>query len=213
MLEVLAVIAGIALLTTLIWCVRRRRSGLTIAPYDEIKRLIRSGKAAAPAGGFPNPESKPLDEIFAIEDDHAFFGALLDHIHEKQFGPGPEPTPLEAAIEAAFMVGGEVNNGGFDQYFFNSAADDAQLALRTLEEAGCETSVDLLRRAMAAVGFNEASEDREARWEQMDEWPEHVRERLDELDSAYFRMDENPDDLLAAYARARRDGFAPVRGS
>lgn len=61
-------------------------------------------------------------------------------------------TDSQLALVAIGELRSEVNNGGFDQYFFNSGGDLAPTARATASDAGVTALVNLLDRAMAAVG-------------------------------------------------------------
>lgn len=43
----------------------------------------------------------------------------------------------------------EVNNGGFDQYFFNSAGGNAAAAIEALDALGAHKTANIVRRACA----------------------------------------------------------------
>src|SRR5688572_17376891 len=72
---------------------------------------------------------KTTEEILAHENATNGFtvlGALHYRIGQK---PEARLTDTERRLLAAYWVEAEVNNGGFDQYFFNSAGDNAEEAL------------------------------------------------------------------------------------
>ena len=52
---------------------------------------------------------------------------------------------------AVGLLEGEVYNGGFDQYFFNSSGDYCQYAIDGLEQMGASTALKLLRQAITIV--------------------------------------------------------------
>ncbi|MDC7807413.1 DUF4375 domain-containing protein [Luteimonas sp BLCC-B24] len=57
---------------------------------------------------------------------------------------------------AVTALSGEVHNGGFGQYFYNTASDHYQDAVEGLEEIGALASLDLLLRAKQVLfGFGE----------------------------------------------------------
>lgn len=66
-----------------------------------------------------------------------------------------DPTSWTSAQRALVAIGGlrtEVNNGGFDQYFFNSAGNLAEHAVAAALANGEPALADLVRRAMAVLG-------------------------------------------------------------
>lgn len=47
------------------------------------------------------------------------------------------------------LLEGEVNNGGFDQFFYNSAGDETAAIIRALKKIGALKTADLVTRAAA----------------------------------------------------------------
>ena len=66
-----------------------------------------------------------------------------------------DPTSWTSAQRALVAIGGlrtEVNNGGFDQYFFNSAGNLAEHAVAAALANGEPALADLVRCAIAVLG-------------------------------------------------------------
>jgi uncharacterized protein DUF4375 len=57
----------------------------------------------------------------------------------------------------------EVNNGGFDQFFFNSAGDNASKTIEALEVIGAQKTAAIVRRACAKFPSGMPPADRNAR--------------------------------------------------
>lgn len=56
------------------------------------------------------------------------------------------PSEVKRLIDA---LEGEVNNGGFDQFFFNSAGNEAAQIIQALEAVGASKTAAIVRRACA----------------------------------------------------------------
>jgi Domain of unknown function (DUF4375) len=80
----------------------------------------------------------------------------------------------------------EVNNGGFDQYFFNSAGDHAEHALLAAKRAGLDVLADLVKRAIEALGGDSYPSDRFARQERVLELPDGA---IEVLDDEYYALE------------------------
>jgi len=83
---------------------------------------------------------------------HKLWLSLCDRILDTP----DEYAALSADERFYFVVGrlkGEVNNGGFEQYFYNSAGDNYHEALAGLELLGAYHAADLLKRA-AVLAFD-----------------------------------------------------------
>jgi len=83
--------------------------------------------------------------------------AVLDYVG--QLGPGEDDyevvrqTPKTAQFFWAMrLLESEVNNGGFEQYFWNSSCTLADVAREAYEAIGAEGYLDLLRKAWTVAG-------------------------------------------------------------
>ena len=103
----------------------------------------------------------------------------------------------------------EVNNGGFNQYYWNAPGDHALETVSVLQELGAGHTATLLTEANAAFGPGGPSKSREERWKQMDSLPEESKGRWFELDGRFDEYRDNLSALAAAYIRARRASFTP----
>ena len=104
----------------------------------------------------------------------------------------------------------EVNNGGFNQYFFNAAGNDAAAAMEALDTIGAAAAAALLTDACAKFPGGMPTLDRFRRQEDL--------ERADPDDEAFQALDDafyaSPDDLAALLAvyEARALPHAERRG-
>ena len=96
----------------------------------------------------------------------------------------------------------EVNNGGFDQYFFNTAGDLAPDALRAAEEVAADLA-GLLQRAMRLLGDSYPT-DRDLRQTVLSELGDEADEALSALDMENFEMEVRVDLDAAMDALLRR---------
>jgi hypothetical protein len=115
-------------------------------------------------------------------------------VHETQNGF----ASLSRAERQYFAVGlleGEVYNGGFHQYFFNSSGDSYLYAIEGLEAIGALQALQLLRKAKQIVfGFAEPPQSTGRRRALLHSVENACEVRLASLDSL-FRKD--PDSLGA----------------
>jgi len=107
---------------------------------------------------------------------------------------------------AVGLLEGEVYNGGFDQYFFNSSGDHYRYAVEGLEAMGAPQALGLLRQAKQVVfGFDEPERDTERRRAFLrSSVDESHSKRLNSLDSLFWK---DPDSLGAKFEQ-----FAKNRG-
>ena len=104
--------------------------------------------------------------------------------------PNEIQTP-SANIEELDM---EVNNGGFNQYFFNSSGQNCFETLRELRKVGKSKKAELLERAIEYINPGKLSERelienlRNRRVSELDD--DNINAKLDSLDQIYFKTVE-----------------------
>src|SRR5918997_2616489 len=109
-----------------------------------------------------------IDEILAIEDPTQFAIALSDHVFGR---PGEDGlSGLTEAEQTVYCIAGlerDVNNGGFAQFFFNSAGDQARETVAALRRISAAHTAGLLERAMTPFGSAGPSRDYQERRQQL----------------------------------------------
>ena len=87
----------------------------------------------------------------------------------------------------------EVNNGGFHQFFYNSAGDNTAETIEALEAIGASRMADILRKSAALFPGGMPPKERFARQDILLElFPE--TEGFEELDAEFYAY---PDDLAS----------------
>jgi hypothetical protein len=111
-------------------------------------------------------------------------------------------SDAERKYFAVGLLGNEVYNGGFDQYFFNSSGSRYDDAERGLEEMGAIESLALLQRAKQALfGSTAVPTDTEKRRTILRRAPQSCTDQLDELDEVYWTDPDGLAGRLRAYAK------------
>lgn len=176
--------------------------------FDELLQLLSAHKKSKERNQ-PKWEStvKPLEEIWAMDDTEALIEELYQHIGEKcQFGDNM--TALSAPERVIFVIGlveTEVNNGGFSQFFFNSAGAFANEAADAFLAIGAGKTAAICKKAVSIFGGT-VPPDRDAREDLMDDNDEAGR-ILEECDDAYFACEEALYALRHAYVMEHKAAF------
>jgi hypothetical protein len=89
---------------------------------------------------------------------------------------------------------GDVNNGGFDQYYFNSSGDLAWFAPTALKTIGARSMASIVEKANAMFGESGPPPDRDERQSALFEITETNERIWDELDREFYAY---PDDIAA----------------
>jgi hypothetical protein len=108
-------------------------------------------------------------------------------------------TPVQAGAVGVWLLDAEVNNGGFDQYYFNTRGVLAEQTVACLRAIGAMETASLLEAANKDVVDLPLSPDREVRMAQLDEISD--RSRFTALEREYYEEREDRLGLLAAYLR------------
>ena len=166
--------------------------------------LQQAQQAGASLAAFADKEYGQLgtttEEIFGHEDGK-ILGALNYRIGQK---PEARITETERRLVAVYWLDGEVHNGGFDQYFFNSAGNDSKAALAGLREMGAPAAAALLERAMGVFPGGQPPLDRQERQQAMDKVRKQSKPVWDRCDNEFYELKEDLTRLSLAYAKKKR---------
>ncbi|WP_162914316.1 DMP19 family protein [Taklimakanibacter lacteus] len=107
-------------------------------------------------------------------------------------------SPPERVFRAVWELEAEVNNGGFHQYFFNSAGNLAHHVVEALRAIGATAMAGIAQRAIKAAGYD-ASESHQVRRERVAALAPEPLEMLDALDQEFYAYPDNLTALLYEY--------------
>ena len=136
---------------------------------------------------------KVSEAVWAREAKHGFDGL----------------TEPEQAFLRVWNLEAEVNNGGFAQYFENSAGDYAAGTPEALRSVEAPEMAARAERAMQAFGPSGPPADRDARSRAMQALPASARELWDQLDDQFYKLASPEPGLRALVDKNRRAFIAP----
>ena len=93
----------------------------------------------------------------------------------------------------------EVNNGGFDQFFFNSAGDEAAATIEALEAIGAFSTAAIVRRACARFPGGMPPADRDERQARLEEVSPDT-DAFEAEDEQFYAYEDDLSALVAAHA-------------
>ena len=130
---------------------------------------------------------------------------LFDRIQSHGF---QSLTPSERAAFALRWLYVEVNNGGFDQFFFSDAGQLAGDALKGLEFLGARGTADILRRAMSIFPNGNVPIDQTERQKFLsDSLTDDQKHMLEKCDDEFYKSTEPVSDLLTEYIEKHPEEF------
>lgn len=103
----------------------------------------------------------------------------------------------------------EVNNGGFDQFFFNSSGNYAHETLDALKRIGANEIAGLLAKAIAVWPDATVPNNETLRREQHERISDHKRAIWNACDEVFYQSKEYLAELLVDYINAHLDEFKP----
>jgi len=116
-------------------------------------------------------------------------------------------TPGQSAVWALWETDGEVNNGGFEQFFFNSAGALIDEAIQGADPIGASANAEILREAAEVFSDGDVPESREARWRILDSMSEEQYEQLSDLDGRWYDRDRLLERRMLAYVKSHPSEF------
>jgi hypothetical protein len=165
---------------------------------------------------YPDPRYANLTpELLTSISADEIGGAVVQHVELRISAAGGDvPTVLELlpagtrAVYTTWVVDAEVNNGGFNQLFFNRDAHFAGYALSGYELMDAEEYAAVMR---AAIATHEAERERMRPYyeshtlEAFSESYNHTE--LGEVDQRYYALGDRIYNVWAGFARARHELF------
>ena len=141
-----------------------------------------------------------IEEILAQlkEDDIVF--ALDEKIQQKWARSGDDSlTEAENVFSCVNGLNMEVDNGGFDQYFYNSAGDFAQDAPAAFRAIGADLIAGIVSRACAVFPDGKPPRDREERQQLLLDIGEEGKQLLDVLSDEFHDNQPGQGQILEDY--------------
>jgi len=92
----------------------------------------------------------------------------------------------EKVFICVWSLKGEVDNGGFDQFFYNSSGDYADYTPTALRKIGAERVADIVDKAIALFPNGKPPQENHLRIQQLDELSDISRTQLSELDQNFL---------------------------
>ena len=190
------------------------------------KRLGKLTKRKKFIKDLGNPQILTLDEAFALRDqthdpedwssnqdpDGRVVDAVLDRIGCRFSGPHNIAALSygERLILEVTALMGEVLNGGFHQYLWNSSGDSAEQVKAMLGDIGAAHTFGMLDRVSEFFPDRSIPVEREERCRVIEELENEnpEAELFVEEDRAFYKSEENLYKLLGEYIANHRDEFA-----
>ncbi|GLQ33179.1 hypothetical protein GCM10007876_36580 [Litoribrevibacter albus] len=140
------------------------------------------------------------ENIFAYD----VYEVIVDKVDPNEWPNYSKLSQLEQNILMIVDFEGQINNGGFDQYYFNSYGDNAVATVNALIEIGAKETADILSKSFTVFPNRKPSEIRETRQTQLDALTKAQQDYLDKLDDEFYEYPNDLSVLLTKYANSTR---------
>lgn len=153
---------------------------------------------------------KKVDKALKLSDNTEIVINLGEIIFKKIGYDYDDLTPLTEAEKTVLYIGmleGEVNNGGFDQFFFNSTGDHCYEVLNACKIIGALKTADLVEQAIQHFPVLPVPKDLEIRREAMEDTSEATTDKWSSLDDAFYEYEDDIAALVVEYVKKTKDSF------
>ena len=138
-------------------------------------------------------------------DDLDFVIETIDPWLDKYISQGATALSNDEAIGVGvWLLETEVNNGGFDQYYFNSRGTLAIETVEALKKIGAVETAGLLEAANSDIPKFPLPDNRDERSKILDQVTDYSR--FGALEREFYQENENRISLLAQYLRSIQNG-------
>ncbi len=159
---------------------------------------------------FNNLMNMDLKDIFTLDDENKFVTAMSGYLGKKSdYGDHLDAlTERERIFYTADVFEGEINNGGFEQYIYNSSGQSANEIIAALNTIGANQIAEIYQKIFDIFGCKIPTE-QEEREEWFDEkLDDELEELINQCDSDYYDLSLDTDKLKYNYAIKNKAYFS-----
>jgi Domain of unknown function (DUF4375) len=134
---------------------------------------------------------------------------IANLVIERYFGAGMSSlSKPQQTFLLVWCFGGEVDNGGFEQFFCNSMGDESLPTVQALYDVGAHEAARLLQRANEVFGPHGPPTDLDQRNEALSNLDEESQLSLELINQEYFLTREDQLLLLEQFVAKNQNAFA-----
>lgn len=157
-----------------------------------------------------NAPAMGLDEIWQLTDKTDFLIAINERLNERSsYGECLERlSPEEQVFYICNLLEEEVNNGGFDQFLYNSSGDYTHRVEECLRTIGANKTADICRTAFTAYG-KPIPQDRNKRQKFLEKIEnDEISAILSDCDDKFYGYPDNLEELNYQYILENKTKFS-----
>ena len=153
-----------------------------------------------------------VDGVLALDNENEVYNKLLERVHQLS-RYGMDLSKLSYVHRVVLYVSnlqGEVNNGGFNQFYFNISGNYAHETHEALVFIGANKTADILKKANDLWPDQLVPRDRDKRFELLVDITKkdtNINERWNELSELIWLNEELVQKLMIDYVRKNKAQF------
>jgi len=155
-------------------------------------------------------DGQSIDELLGMEERYRIDSLLLameEALIRRRKRPEDQSLGDEDFVVLSVVaLEREVNNGGYNQFFFNPSNEFALRVAADLRRIGCEATAHITEQAIEALELTELTF--AAMRERAAESDDRLDEALEDLDNAYYAAAEDIAGKLFGFVKVNKDRFS-----
>ena len=153
-----------------------------------------------------------IDRILEIDNENQIYNKLLKRIHQlSNYGQNLQRlTYSQRVVLYVANITREVNNGGFNQFYFNTSGNYAHETHEALLFIGANKTADILKRANDLWPDHMVPRDRDKRFEMLkviNKEDTNINELWNDLSELIWQNEERIPKLLIEYVKKHKTQF------
>jgi len=131
-----------------------------------------------------------------------YLESFLDRFFDRLEQVGFENlNEIEKTFICVWSLQGEVDNGGFDQWLFNSSGNWALETILGLHRIGAEATAKMVEKVISLFPGGPPPKDIDKRREIMESIPEKTSAIWNEIDDQFYKNNDDIEGLLSKYIK------------
>lgn len=150
-----------------------------------------------------------LDKILKIEQRDMIVMEIDSYLNIKS-NYGEKIDKLNDSQKTFLLIENlerEINNGGFNQFYFNSSGDFANETVDALIKIGANKTAEIVKKANSEFNNGTVPKDRRKRHIELEKIEEKAEEKWDNLDTQFYKYEDNLTELLIAFVLKNKSDF------
>lgn len=150
-----------------------------------------------------------LEKVLKIERRDMIVMKIDTYLNSKsEYGENIEKlNPSQKTFLFVENLEREINNGGFNQYYFNSSGDFSQETVNALLEIGAEKTAEIVKKANSEFKSGFVPKNRTERQIELELFEKKAEENWNKCDSEFYEYKDDLTELLIAFVINNKTEF------